>query len=368
MTLHSIEAYDFELPEELIAQEPLTPRDASRLLVVHRKEGRWEHRKFTDLPSLLNEENLMVANNSRVLKARLLGRRLRQEKGQWIEGGRIEFVILEKLGPNMWEGLFHASAQYVPGLRFVVPTPSGKNIHGVLIRGSADSPTGTVVAEFDQDPVEADAGEIPLPHYIQRKTGSSTSVSDEESYQTVYSKVLGSAAAPTAGLHFTDRILDELRAKGIGWDEVTLNVGLGTFRPVKAQDLRDHVMHEESFEVLPQTATHINQWKKKGGKVLAVGTTSVRALESAWVPGAEKSGTASGEVQPGMKKTSLFIRPGAFEFHVVDHLLTNFHLPKSTLLILVSTFAGRELMMDVYRDAVKEKYRFFSYGDAMLIL
>jgi len=354
-SLVAIGSYHYSLPESLIAQVPLSPRDTSRLLVVDRKQGRWEHRLFKDLPSYLGEQDLLVANNSRVFKARLLGKRLRQQAGQWVEGGRVEFVMLEKIRPRVWEGLFHASAQYLPGLRFVIPSPSGKNLQGVLIRGSKDSPSGTVEVEFDQDPVEAGAGEIPLPHYIQR----SSEESDQWNYQTIYSKIIGSVAAPTAGLHFTERLLGELKSRGIQWEEVTLNVGLGTFRPVKCQDIRQHVMHEESFEIQPAAAERINEWKSRGGRILGVGTTSVRTLESAW---------KEGKVQSGRRKTSLFIRPGAFEFQVTDRLLTNFHLPRSTLLMLVCAFAGHELIMDVYQEAVKEKYRFFSYGDAMLII
>lgn len=355
--LDLLESYDYHLPERLIAQSPVSPRDSSRLFVLHRAEGRWEHRHFRDLPDYLDPQDRVVANNTKVLKARLLGTRLREEKGNWIEGGKVEFVLLEELRPRVWEGLFHASAKYVVGLKFRIPTPDGKGLTGVLVRGSADSPSGTVVAEFDRDPIEAQAGELPLPHYIDRETVKN----DESNYQTVYSKKLGSAAAPTAGLHFTDQVLDKIRAKGIAWDELTLHVGLGTFRPVKEQDIRKHVMHEERFEISPEVANSITQWKKDQKRILAVGTTTVRSLESAWDPQTQA-------LQSGTARTSIFIRPGNFQFQVVDRLLTNFHLPKSTLLMLVSAFAGKDLTMEAYREAVRMEYRFFSYGDAMLVL
>lgn len=356
--LHDLRAYDYILPEELIAQEPANPRDSSRLLVVHRKDSRWEHRKFSDLPDYLDSNDLLVANNTQVLKARLLGRRLSSDatSGADVLGGKVEFVLLEELRPQVWEGLFHASARYVPGLRFLIPTPDGIGLKGVLVRGSAESPSGTVVAEFDRDPVGSGAGELPLPHYIHKKT-------DESHYQTVYAKQSGSAAAPTAGLHFTESVIQRLKARGAGWAEVTLNVGLGTFRPVKDPDIRNHVMHEERYEISPEAAQRVNEWKAGGGRIVAVGTTSVRTLESAWI-----RGQVPGSLRSGVGRTSIFIRPGAFEFQVVDRLLTNFHLPKSTLLMLVSAFAGKDLTMAVYQEAVKEKYRFFSYGDSMLIL
>jgi S-adenosylmethionine:tRNA ribosyltransferase-isomerase len=350
-----LRSYDFHLPESQIAQAPVSPRDSSRLLVIDRKKGTWEHCIFRDLPGFLDADDLLVANNTEVLKARLLGHRLREEGGREIQGGRVEFVLLEELRAKVWEGLFHASARYVPGLKFEIPTPDGKGLRGTLIRGSAESPSGTVVAEFDRDPVESGAGELPLPHYIQR----TVQTADERSYQTVYAKSLGSAAAPTAGLHFTEQVLEQLQKKGVSWAEVTLHVGLGTFRPVKENDIRHHVMHEERYVIQPEVAQQVQNWKRQGKRILAVGTTSVRTLESAY---------QNGEIREGMGRTSIFIRPGAFQFQVVDRLLTNFHLPKSTLLMLVSTFAGRELILKAYEEAVQKNYRFFSYGDAMLIL
>lgn len=362
-SLHSLSSYLYELPESLIAQQPVHPRDASRLLVVHRKEGRWEHRQFRDLPEYLTADDLMVLNNTRVLKARLLGRRkIPGRIGEESLGGRVEFVLLEDRAadfgnPNVWEGLFHASAKSLPGFEFVVPTPEGQTLVGKVIRSASESPVGTVIVEFNRDPVQSGAGELPLPHYMNRKAV----VADEESYQTVYSKELGSAAAPTAGLHFTADILNKIKSKGIKTEEVTLHVGLGTFRPVKAQDVREHRMHEERYFITDQTAESVTCWKNEGRRILAVGTTSVRTLESAWNPELKM-------LQSGEQRTSIFIYPGSHSFQVVDRLLTNFHLPGSTLLMLVSAFAGRELILAAYEDAVQQKYRFFSYGDAMLVL
>jgi S-adenosylmethionine:tRNA ribosyltransferase-isomerase len=358
--VHQLDAYDYTLDERLIAQKPVEPRDSSRLLVVDRARGTLEHRHFYDLPEYLGANDLVVVNNSRVLKARLLGHRLIEKEGAWVPGGKVEFVLLEKHATNTWEGLFHASARYVRGLRFEIPTPDGQGLRGVLVRGVAESPHGTVVAEFDRDPVECDAGELPLPHYIKRSGASAELASgDTQSYQTLYAKDLGSAAAPTAGLHFTPNVIEKLRARAVAWDEVTLHVGLGTFRPVKEADIRKHQMHEERYDISAETAERINVAKKSGKKILAVGTTCVRTLESAWGPEGLRAG-------PG--RTSLFIRPGAYEFKAVDRILTNFHLPKSTLLMLICAFGGRELILKAYEEAVKKEYRFFSYGDSMLIL
>jgi len=378
---NDLSLYDYPLPEHLIAQEPVSPRDSSRLLVLHRAEGRWEHRLFKNLSDYLDSNDLIVANNTRVLKARLLGYRIREESGQRIQGGKVEFVLLEKVRDRVWEGLFHASAKYLPGLQFEIPfhgglesglhssddvgAPEVPPLRGTLIRGASESPSGTVVAEFDRDPVEAGFGELPLPHYI----GRSVQAQDENQYQTVYAKHLGSAAAPTAGLHFTDRTMKDLAARGVNWKEVTLHVGVGTFRPVKGEDIARHVMHEEQYEISPETAGFVNEWKwgpnRGQHRILAVGTTSVRTLESAWTPGPKNEGN----LQSGVGRTSLFIRPGIdYKFRVVDRLLTNFHLPRSTLLMLVSAFAGRELTLAAYHEAIREGYRFFSYGDAMLVL
>jgi S-adenosylmethionine:tRNA ribosyltransferase-isomerase len=363
-------AYDYDLPEALIAQRPAEPRDASRLLVLHRADGRLEHRTFADLPEYLDARDLIVANNTRVLRARLLGHRIGGETPAGGKPGRVEFVLLEELRPRVWEGLFHASAKYKPGLRFEVPTPDGRGLRGTLVRGSAESPHGTVVAEFDRDPVESGAGEVPLPKYI-RRLGPGLRASgvshvpfsdrerDERAYQTAYARHAGSAAAPTAGLHFTPELIERLRAKGVGWQEVTLHVGIGTFRPVKDSDIRKHAMHAEAYDVPEDAAEAVTQAKRERRRVTAVGTTSVRVLESAW---------REGGLQAGKGRTEIFLFPGGPPFQVVDRLITNFHLPRSSLLMLVAAFAGRELVLRAYREAVERGYRFYSYGDAMLVL
>jgi len=408
-----LQDYNFELPEELIAQNPVEPRDASRLLVVDRKSGTWAHRHFRDLPDYLDANDLLIANNTKVLKARLLGRRILKSDelahGQYTDdgspyvsadssigvsespigagaggaplrlAGKVEFLMLEEKAPRTWDGLFHASAKYLPGVKFHIPTPDGRGLIGTIVAGSASSPSGTIVVEFDRDPVAAGAGELPLPKYIKRSPTfirepgtDGPNEQDENAYQTVYSKELGSAAAPTAGLHFTPQLVQRLREKGVGWEELTLHVGVGTFRPVKTENIAEHVMHEERYEIKPETARAILQAKRDGRRIVAVGTTSVRTLESA-AKRVEAGGAAaklnSGiELNSGFGRTSIFIRPGHFEFQVVDRLITNFHLPQSTLLMLVSAFAGRDLIMAAYKDAVRERYRFFSYGDAMLII
>ncbi len=352
--------YDFELPEELIAQKPVEPRDQSRLLVINRKEGTWEHRTFRDLPEYLDSRDLLIANNTQVFKARLEGHRM-TKPGEHHPGGKVEMLLLEEHEPLVWEGAFHASAKHKPGLKFEVPTPDGKKLIGEIVRGASESPSGTVWARFDRDPISAQAGVIPLPHYIKRDQSSGSSADDLKNYQTVYAKNLGSAAAPTAGLHFTPELMKELRARGAEWREVTLHVGLGTFRPVKTDDIRQHVMHEERYEVPDAVANEVNAARKSGERrILAVGTTSVRTLESAWQPGTG--------LRSGWGRSSLFIYPEKHQFQVVDRMITNFHLPKSTLFILVCAFAGTDLMKEAYASAIQERYRFFSYGDGMLIL
>lgn len=364
--VYSLSDYAYALPEALIAQRPAEPRDSSRLMVLDRARGCWEHRRFSDLPEYLDSRDLMVANNTRVLKARLLGRRVLEGVPDREElGGRVEFLLLEEIEDRVWEGAFHASVKHKPGVRFRIPTPDGRGLYGTLIRGASDSPHGTVVAEFDRDPVSSGAGMMPLPHYIKREE-SAGEAADEVTYQTYYAKPHakgGSAAAPTAGLHFTPGILQALQAKGVGWEEVTLSVGLGTFRPVKSEDIRLHRMHEERFEIPRRVADRVNEAKRakwKGQRIVAVGTTSARTLESAWI---QNEG-----LKAGAGRTSIFIYPGGPSFQVVDRMITNFHLPKSTLLMLVCAFAGRELVLSAYEEAVREKYRFFSYGDAMLLL
>lgn len=351
-----LSTYDYALPEERIAAYPVSPRDTSRLLVLHRESGEIEHRSFAELPEYARTQDLWVSNNTRVLRARLLGHRLRRESGAWVEGGAVEFVLLERKGEREWEGLMKASAKYLPGLRFRIPSPAGP-IEAELLQGVNDSEHGTVVARFDRDPVEAGAGQLPLPHYMRRETESA----DEERYQTVYGKELGSAAAPTAGLHFTEAVLQRLQSQGAHWAELTLHVGLGTFRPVKTDDIREHRMHAERFWIPESVALQIQATRQSGGRVIAVGTTSVRSLESAWDSEAQR-------VRSGEGRTQLFLHPPDAKFNVTQGLLTNFHLPKSSLLMLVCAFGGTRAVLRAYEEAIRQKYRFYSYGDAMLIV
>ena len=355
---YSLESYHFDLPERLIAQKPVEPRDSSRLLVVNRATGEISHRVFRDLPEYLGANDCLVLNNTRVIRARMKGHR-RLPEGKI--GGEIEFVALEKIAPRTWEGLLRSSARQQAGMEIaILDAREGRApIAGTLIRGSSESASGTVVVEFENDPVVAGYGNLPLPHYIEREGGLKPE--DEENYQTVFAKEEGSAAAPTAGLHFTPAVFERLAAKGVHREEVTLHVGLGTFRPVKTSDIRSHAMHEERFFLDEGTAERIQSRLSQGGRVVAVGTTSVRTLESAWNKTEQKFHT-------GEQRTSLFIHPEGRGFQVVGAMLTNFHLPKSTLLMLVCAFAGRELALRAYQEAVEREYRFFSYGDAMLIL
>lgn len=357
----SLDSYDYVLPPELIAQTPIEPRDASRLLVIDRTRGTIEHHFFRNLPEFLDSKDLLVLNDTKVIRARLLGNRINVDStGRETVGGKIEFLLLKPFEGerNTWEGAMASAARQTPGVLFSIPLAGGGALRGELIRGASESPTGTVVARFDQDPIKSGAGELPLPHYIER----TPELADETRYNTVYAAVSGSAAAPTAGLHFTKDIFSSLDEKKIGRTQVTLHVGLGTFRPVKVQDVREHVMHEERYSISYDAAEKINAHRRSGGRILAVGTTSARTIESAW-------STAVGGVKLGNGETRLFLRPdGEARFRVTDRLLTNFHLPKSTLLMLVCAFAGRELTLRAYAEAVERKYRFFSYGDAMLVL
>jgi len=365
LDLSLLSSYDYLLPRWRCAHAPVSPRVLSRLLVIDRETGTISHRLFKDLPEYLDENDLLVANNTKVMKARLLGSRLLAE-GQL--GGKIEMLLLERRkdlegeGDFCWEGAFHSAAKQVPGVRFAIPKMSGGTLEGELIRGTRDSTSGTVVARFREDPLTAGVGELPLPHYIERKTATpETRLSDEKTYQTVYASEMGSAAAPTAGLHFTPETIEKIRKRGANWEEVTLHVGLGTFRPVKTESIRDHVMHEERYSISEATAGQLSKHRKDGKRIVCVGTTSVRTLESAF-------NSKNQSFEPGTKGTSIFIYPGGREIQSVDRLITNFHLPKSTLLMLVSAFAGRDLVLRAYEEAVREKYRFFSYGDAMLVL
>lgn len=334
----------FALPKELIAQTPIEPRNASRLLTLDRKSGAVEHRMFTDLYTLLKPGDLLVLNDSRVLPARILG-------VSETTGSPMEFLLLQQKRQDEWEVLVRPGKRAKPGAKFifgegllyaeVLEILDGGNR---LVRFSYDS--GSFYTNLEQ------IGQMPLPPYITEK------LDDPERYQTVYSKELGSAAAPTAGLHFTEQMLNDLRAMGIKTAFVTLHVGLGTFRPVKEDDINDHKMHSEHIFLPQETADLVNETKQNGGRVIAVGTTSCRTLE------------AVGQMGMPLKAyegyTEIFLYPGK-EFTVIDGLITNFHLPESTLIMLVSAFAGREHVLAAYNEAVAQQYRFFSFGDACFI-
>ena len=331
----------YDLPQERIAQTPIEPRDHSRLLCMDRKTGKCVHRHFYEIQNLLRPGDLLVMNDSRVIPARLLG----EKEGS---GGAMEFLLLEQKGKDEWETLVRPGRKAKLGARFV--------FGGGLLKAEIAEvlPDGNRIARFkyqgDFFHVLDLVGQMPLPHYITEE------LKDKERYQTVYARENGSAAAPTAGLHFTRDLLAVLEAKGIGTAYVTLHVGLGTFRPVKAEEITDHHMHTERYFIPEETARKINETKAAGGRVIAVGTTSCRTLESA--------AAAYGEICPCSGATDIFIYPG-FRFQVLDGLITNFHLPE---IMLVSAFAGYEHTMAAYRLAVEEKYRFYSLGDAMFIV
>ena len=334
--------FDFYLPEELIAQTPLEKRDASRLLVLDKATGALEHRHFYELPEFLNEGDCLVLNNSRVLPARLIGTRE--------SGGAVELVLLRDLGEGRWECLSRPGRKTKPGTKLVF----GGGELSAEVESVAEG--GNRIVRFDYDGIFLEVlerlGKMPLPPYIKEE------LDDPERYQTVYSRELGSAAAPTAGLHFTQELLDQIAANGVKICYVTLHVGLGTFRPVKEDDIEQHEMHSEFCIVAEETARTITETKRRGGRVIAVGTTSCRTLESF----ANEDGT----VNPSSGWTDIFIYPG-YRFKCIDALVTNFHLPESTLIMLVSALAGREHVLNAYRIAVEERYRFFSFGDAMFI-
>ena len=334
--------FSFDLPEELIAQTPMEQRDASRLLCLDKQTGAVEHRHFYDLPDLLREGDCLVLNNSRVLPARLIGIRP--------TGGAVELVLLRDLGGNRWECLSRPGRKTKPGQRILFGEGELQAVVEETVSG------GNRIVRFDYEGIFLEVlerlGRMPLPPYIRQE------LKDPERYQTVYSKELGSAAAPTAGLHFTKELLETVRNKGVLTEFVTLHVGLGTFRPVKEEEIEDHEMHSEYCIIPPETAEAVNRTRKNGGRIIAAGTTSCRTLESF----AKEDGTL--EASSGW--TNIFIYPG-YRFKCIDALITNFHLPESTLIMLVSALAGRENILNAYRIAVSEKYRFFSFGDAMMI-
>ncbi|MGB4703596.1 MAG: tRNA preQ1(34) S-adenosylmethionine ribosyltransferase-isomerase QueA [Candidatus Saccharicenans sp.] len=342
--------YDYELPPELIAQEPLPARDESRMMVVYRAEQRFEHRRFREIVNFFQKGDLVVLNDSRVIPARVWARREKDSERS------IEFLFIKEQEPGLWEVLCRPAKKVREGDRLVFDSSLEARVVG---RGSG----GLRLIQFNTAevlPALKKIGVPPLPPYIKRRKGDPRlKTIDSERYQTVYARKDGSIAAPTAGLHFTESILQDLKEKGVEILYVTLNVGLATFQPVRVEKITEHKMLEESFFISQETAEAINRAKKEGRPVTAVGTTVVRTLESAWK---EETG-----LEPGERKTGLFIYPG-YRFRVVDRMLTNFHLPRSTLLMLVSAFAGYELTMAAYREAVNEGYRFFSYGDCMLII
>ena len=333
----------FDLPPELIAQTPAEKRDASRLLRLDRDTGATAHYVFQDLPDLLCQGDCLVLNDTRVLPARLLGRR--------VSGGAVELVLLRDLGGGCWECLSRPGKKTRPGTRLEF----GDGALSAEVVDVLDG--GNRLVRFEYEGIFLQVlerlGKMPLPPYITRE------LEDAERYQTVYSRVPGSAAAPTAGLHFTEELLDTLRQKGVVITTITLHVGLGTFRPVKTENIEDHVMHAEYCEISEQAAETISAARTRGGRVIAVGTTSCRTLESR----AEEDGT----IRPYAGFTNAFIYPG-YRFKCIDGLVTNFHLPESTLIMLVSALAGRENVLRAYGEAVEKGYRFFSFGDAMLIL
>jgi S-adenosylmethionine:tRNA ribosyltransferase-isomerase len=336
--------FDYHLPEELIAQTPVEPRDASRLLVVPRDGGAFEHRHFRDLPEYLRPGDALVVNETRVMPARLMGER----EGT---GGAMEVLLLKRLERDRWETLVKPGKKAQPGQRIVFGD-------GLLV-GTVISPTeaGGRVIDFSYTGIFEEIldrlGQMPLPPYIHER------LDDQERYQTVYAREWGSAAAPTAGLHFTPELLAKVEAMGVAVHKILLHVGLGTFRPVQVDEVLEHKMHSEFYTVTQETADALNRIRAAGGRIIGVGTTSVRTLET--VTGED------GQVRAGHGWTDIFIYPG-YRFKAIDGLITNFHLPKSTLVMLVSAFANRERILEAYEVAVRERYRFFSFGDAMLLL
>lgn len=335
--------FDYDLPQELIAQTPAEPRDSSRLLVYHRDTGAVEHKIFRDVIDYLNPGDVLVINQTRVIPARLYG----VKEGT---GGAIEFLLLRRLNLTDWEVILKPGKKAKPGARFVFG--SGELVAEILTISEDGGRTVRFFYKGVFEDVLDRLGQMPLPPYIHEK------LADKTRYQTVYAKVDGSAAAPTAGLHFTPELLERIRQKGIDIVPVLLHVGLGTFRPVKEDDVADHHMHSEYYEVTPEQADAINAARARGGRIVCVGTTSVRTLETV--------ATEDGVVHPGSGFTQIFITPGV-KIKAVDALITNFHLPQSTLLMLISALMGRENALAVYKQAVEEKYRFFSFGDAMMI-
>ena len=335
--------FDYELPQELIAQDPLEQRDSSRLLILDKKTGERTHRIFHDIIDYLHEGDCLVINNTKVIPARLIGER----EGT---GGKVEVLLLKRKTDNVWETLVKPGKKARPGMRLSF----GGGLLHAEVQEVVDEGNRLIRFEYEGNFEEIldQLGQMPLPPYITHQ------LKDKNRYQTVYAKYEGSAAAPTAGLHFTEELLQQIQEKGVKIARVTLHVGLGTFRPVKVDDVTQHHMHTEFYHVSQEAADIINETKRQGGRVICVGTTSCRTIESA--------ADGQGVVQATEGDTDIFIYPG-YQFKVLDCLITNFHLPESTLLMLVSALAGKENIMAAYKEAVEMKYRFFSFGDAMFI-
>lgn len=336
--------FDYDLPQELIAQDPLEQRDSSRLLILDKETGERTHKIFHDIIDYLHEGDCLVINNTKVIPARLIGER----EGT---GGKVEVLLLKRRSDNVWETLVKPGKKARPGMRLSF----GDGLLHAEVQEVVDEGNRLIRFEYEGifEEILDQLGQMPLPPYITHQ------LKDKNRYQTVYAKYEGSAAAPTAGLHFTEELLEQIRAKGVKIARVTLHVGLGTFRPVKVEDVTEHHMHTEFYHVSEKAADIINETKKQGGRVICVGTTSCRTIESA--------ADDQGIVHATEGDTDIFIYPG-YQFKVLDCLITNFHLPESTLLMLVSALAGKENIMAAYREAVEMRYRFFSFGDAMLII
>lgn len=336
--------FDYDLPQELIAQDPLEQRDSSRLLILDKETGERTHKIFHDIIDYLHEGDCLVINNTKVIPARLIGER----EGT---GGKVEVLLLKRRSDNVWETLVKPGKKARPGMRLSF----GGGLLHAEVQEVVDEGNRLIRFEYEGifEEILDQLGQMPLPPYITHQ------LKDKNRYQTVYAKYEGSAAAPTAGLHFTEELLDQIQEKGVKIARVTLHVGLGTFRPVKVEDVTEHHMHTEFYHVSEKAADIINETKKQGGRVICVGTTSCRTIESA--------ADDQGIVHATEGDTDIFIYPG-YQFKVLDCLITNFHLPESTLLMLVSALAGKENIMAAYREAVEMRYRFFSFGDAMLIL
>ena len=346
----NINDFDYELPKELIAQTPAEKRDCSRLMVVDRATGKVEHKHFYDIINYLNPGDLMVLNNSKVLPARLFG----EKEGT---GAKVEFLLIKRIEGDRWETMVRPGRRLKPG-------DSVMFCQSPLLRADIVDygDDGTRIVEFEYEGIFMErleeVGSMPLPPYIER----SSEEDDKDRYQTVYCREEGSVAAPTAGLHFTEELLEKAKNKGVELVYVTLHVGIGTFRPVKCENIEEHSMHFEEYEISEESAAAVNRAKREGRRIISVGTTSTRTLESA----AYTDENGCHQIKSGHDSTGIFIYPG-YEFKIVDSLITNFHLPKSTLLMLISALYDREKILQVYDEAIREKYRFFSYGDAMFI-